>query len=389
MSLRILLTDFHRVGGGQVEYVLSLAEQLRAAGHEPAIAARADSRLAAECRERELRLYDAFYFSRGMRPLEFWKDLRRASRLLRSDVIDLVHVNGSQDHWVFALARWRTRSRIPIVRTRHNTYRVRKNVTNRILNRSLTTRTITVCQWVKEHRLIGPVFEGHPIDVIHNGVDLEHFVEVTPDETVRAEFSLPDDAVVIGVVARLVKEKGHRYLVEALAELARRGHHRVHALLIGEGTEGAELLRLAGELGVVDRLTFTGFRSDVRRLVSACDLGVLPSIGCDTSSIALKEMMAMKKPVVTTDHGGLPEIVDHGVDGFVVPAGNGLALADAIERFLTDTELSRRLGEAAREKVESVFTREGAFAATLESYRHALESSSSVSSWAGSAADAH
>ncbi|MEQ8766936.1 MAG: glycosyltransferase family 4 protein [Planctomycetota bacterium] len=382
MSWRILLTDFHRVGGGQVEYVLSLADQLREAGHEPAVAARADSRLAAECRERRHRVYDAFYFSRGLRPLELWSDLRRASRLLRSGAVDLVHVNGSQDHWVFALARRRNRSKIPLIRTRHNTYRIRDNFTNRLLNRSLTTRTITVCEWVKTHRLIGPGFDGRPIDVIHNGVDLEHFVEVEPDPTVRGEFSLPEDAVLIGVVARLVKEKGHRYLVEALGELVEKGRDRLHVLLIGEGTEGAAILEQAEALGVSDRLTFTGFRSDVRRLVSACDLGVLPSIGCDTSSIALKEMMAMRKPVVTTDHGGLPEIVDDGVNGFVVPAADGSALAAAIDRFLQDPGLARRLGVAAREKVEREFTRQLAFERTLESYRQALDAEQPASALA-------
>lgn len=107
--------------------------------------------------------------------------------------------------------------------------------------------------------------------------------------------------------------------------------------------------------------------------LQAIDIGVQPSIDCDTSSFSLKELMAAEKPVVASDYGGLTEIVTDGEDGLVVPAGTAEPLAEALRSLLRDRELRHKLGEAGRRRVLRDFTVQVFARRTLDAYHQALE----------------
>jgi glycosyltransferase involved in cell wall biosynthesis len=244
---------------------------------------------------------------------------------------------------------------------------------NQILNRDWTDFEIVVCHVVRETLARQEAFDGARMCSIHNGVDAGQF---RPDpaarQAARAEFGYGDSEIVCGIAARLVEAKGHEFLFRAAAQL-RAELPQLRLLLLGQGDKELPLRILAKELGIVPIVTFAGFRNDMARCVQALDIGVQPSIDCDTSSFSLKEQMAAEIAVVASDYGGLVEILTDGVEGFVVPAGTVEPLANAIRALALDPALRARMGKAGRARVLQDFTIEVFAARTVEAYRRAIE----------------
>ena len=192
--------------------------------------------------------------------------------------------------------------------------------------------------------------------VIPNGVDLSRFATPPPRCGIRSELGIPADALLMGVVARLEAEKGHRFLIDAMpAVLA--AVPDAWLLVVGEGSEADKLRDRASSLGahVADRIRFTGRRDDVSALTADLDVAVLPSLR-EAQGISILEAMARRVPVVASAVGGIPEVITSGVDGILVPPGDAEALGVALARLLSDPALRRRLGEAGYRTVAERFS---------------------------------
>lgn len=371
--LRILLTDPHLRGGGQVTYVTRLAAELTRLGHDVTIGCKVESVLVEHASQAGCGVHNRFLYRGGMRPRCWWRDLREVRRYIRTHGPDIIHVSGSQDHWVGAIGNRLLGRPVCLVRTRHNTYAVKNSLPNRILNRAWTDYQIVVCEEVRQTLARHPAFDETRMCSIHNGVDPE---EYQPDPEVRRkareEFGYTDDHIVCGIAARLVADKGHAFLFQAAARIVE-NYPNMRILVLGEGDEETQLRQMAAELKITSIVHFAGFRSDMAYCTRAFDIAVLPSIGCETSSFSLKEEMAAGKPVVASDYGGLKEIVADGVEGLVVPAGSIEPLAAALRRLLEDPVARKRMGEAARSRVLREFSLEVFAQRTLAAYRRAME----------------
>ncbi|HET7082084.1 MAG TPA: glycosyltransferase family 4 protein [Candidatus Limnocylindria bacterium] len=192
--------------------------------------------------------------------------------------------------------------------------------------------------------------------VIPNGVDLARF-DLPPGAcALRREFGIPDGAPLLGVVARLEPEKGHRYLIEAMPAILR-GAPETWLVIVGEGSLDAELRSLASALPAParDSVIFTGRREDVAAITAEIDVAVLPSLR-EAQGISILEAMARRKPVVASAVGGIPEVLTNGIDGLLVPPADPAALADACIRLACSPELRARMGEAGRATVEARFS---------------------------------
>jgi len=189
------------------------------------------------------------------------------------------------------------------------------------------------------------------LHVIHVGIPLEQFTKSSTNG------SKPTDPTIL-FVGRQVPEKGQGVLLEAVAMLAERGR-LVNVTLAGEGVARANLERLSKQLGVSSRTDFPGAvgQDDIGALYSHASIFCLPSFAEGVPGV-LMEAMAMELPVVTTRITGIPELVDDGHTGLLVTPGRADLLADALERLLTDPDLCRRMGAAAREKVMREFNTE-------------------------------
>lgn len=179
------------------------------------------------------------------------------------------------------------------------------------------------------------------VSVIPNGVDLSRFTaDPAARREVRLELGIPDDAFVVGSVGRLAPEKDHALLIRATEALRARGAHLV---IVGEGPERP---RLEGATGV----HLVGARSDVPRWLAAFDVFALSSKS-EGLPLALIEGMAAELPVVATRVGGVADVVDDGVTGFLVPAGDPGSLEAALDSLAGDRPRARAMGSAARTRV--------------------------------------
>lgn len=197
---------------------------------------------------------------------------------------------------------------------------------------------------------------GARFAVIPNGVDLSRFATPPPPCAVRRAFGVPREAVLIGVVARLEPEKGHRHLLDAWETVAREAPD-AWLLIVGEGSLERELRARAAAMPreAADRVIFTGRRDDISALTGDLDVAVLPSLR-EAQGISLLEAMARQRPVVASAVGGIPEVVTDGLDGLLVPAANPSALADALVRLARSPGLRARLGEAGYRTVAERFS---------------------------------
>jgi glycosyltransferase involved in cell wall biosynthesis len=215
------------------------------------------------------------------------------------------------------------------------------------------------------------IADGIPAErtvTVHEGIDLHH-VRAQPPLSVHAELYLPKDAPLVGNVAALAPHKGHRYLIDAAAQVVRQVPD-VRFVILGEGELRGALERQIHELHLERHVLLAGFRPDALRLLKTFDVFVLASVteGLGTS---LLDAMACEKPIVATTAGGIPEVVQHGVNGLLVPPRNVPALARALVKLLRDAPLRQRLAHAGARIVAERFTAERMVRETLVVY-HSL-----------------
>ncbi len=209
---------------------------------------------------------------------------------------------------------------------------------------------------------------GRRSEVIHNGIDLEHWRPRGAEQTAtqRRVLGLGDGDFVVGMCAMLRPEKNHLQMVDAIAALRARGV-AARALLIGDGATRAAIEAYARRRGVAGQVLITGVQDDVRPLLAACDVAALCSTRVETFSIAALEAMALARPVVHADLGGAAEMIAPGHNGFLFPVGDTRALVERLAA-LTEPQLRSRMGAAARETVAERFAEH----AMVDRYEHTL-----------------
>ena len=191
--------------------------------------------------------------------------------------------------------------------------------------------------------------------VVHNGLDAEAFEEnARAAMPVRQELGLAADRAVIVTAARLAREKGHRYLLAAMPAI----HDRfpdVCLLIAGDGPLRGDLERLVETIGLVQSVRFLGWRHDMPGVLAAADLVVLPSLW-EPFGLVLLEAMALRKPVVGSAVGGIPEVVVDGETGYLVPPADHAALSAKVVQLLSSPEARNAMGRAGRQRVEKHFS---------------------------------
>jgi glycosyltransferase involved in cell wall biosynthesis len=220
-------------------------------------------------------------------------------------------------------------------------------------------------------RLIGIGLRAEKIYTIHNAVDADHF---DPDRVldsppaIRGQFGIPKDAPLVGLVARMNPWKGQHELIGA-ASLLRDTFPNLHVMIVGANVPEfrADFERTARQGGIADRVHFGGFQRDVRPFLHEFDLFVHPSYG-EPFGLAIVEAMAMRKPIIACNTGGVPEIITHGQNGWLVEERSVGAVATAISTLLNDGELCRQLGQRARQTVRDRFTPRQQCAAAVQRY---------------------
>lgn len=267
---------------------------------------------------------------------------------------DLVQSHGARSNFYARLAA--RLARVPVhVSTVHNSLRdypvgvARKTLYQAMdrLTLPLASRVLCVAD------ALACEYGGRAV-VIHNGVDLDEFDPASAaPERVRAELGLGKGPVV-GFVGRLTPQKDPLTFVSLVGAL-RRDLPGLQALVVGDGPLRTVAEREAARLGLDRACRFTGARGDIPTVLGALDLFVLSSVSEGFPFVVL-EAMAMERPVVATAVNGVPELVEHGVTGLVVPPADEAALARAALDILRSPARARAMGRAARARVAERFT---------------------------------
>jgi L-malate glycosyltransferase len=217
--------------------------------------------------------------------------------------------------------------------------------------------------------LLSQGYRREKLRVIRNGIVPES--HRTPSlRTIREELGIPQDAPLVGTVCRLSPVKALSDFVNAAA-ITLRQHPEARFLIIGDGEERIALTKQVQQAGILDRVIFTGFRTDTAQILPQLTVSVLSSL-TEGLSNTLLESMSAGLPVVATRVGGNPEIIADGVTGILVPARNPEALSEAIGRLLSDSNLARQMGAAGRERIRQQFSVDNAVHQTEELYQDLL-----------------
>ena len=276
----------------------------------------------------------------------------RLVRYLRGRRADVLH---TQLEFADALGSIAARIvRIPSVSTQHTMYEPARWSRSWLRNRVgdvplglLSGRIIAVSDEARRHYEANRPYPRRRLVTLRNGIDLARFAAAAGEgPAVRAELGIPPGAPVVATVAVLRPDKGIQHMIAALPEVAR-DIPDVRYLVVGDGDHRASLESAAAEAGVSDRVVFAGSRTDVPRVLAACDLFVLPTLS-DALPTVLAEASAAGVPIVASAVGGVPEMCIDGRNGILVPPGNASALAGACLRVLGDPDLVARMGVEGR-----------------------------------------
>ena len=215
-------------------------------------------------------------------------------------------------------------------------------------------RVYTVSQDMKQKILKGRT-RAERIRVIHTGIDLAQIDAGAARAETRARLGIPEDALVVGTVSRLFREKGHRHLLSAVATLKDK-HPRLHVLIVGKGDLREALEAQARALGIAERVVFAGFYDDIPGALRAMDIFAQPSVDHEGFPTAVLEAQGAGLPVIASNIGGTHETMNVGVTGLLVPPADAPTLAAAVDRLCGDDALRARMAAAARPWIASRFT---------------------------------
>lgn len=344
--MRILHTESSVGWGGQEIRILDESAGLIARGHAVAIAAPAEAQISLAAPKRGIPYFPAPIFNRNFRAI------RQLKTVIAEFKPDVVVTHSSTDSWISAFAT-RFGRKIPIVRVRHLGAPVRTSTATRFIYRTVPALVVGTGNAVREMLIKNAALDPSRVFSIPTGTDTEKFA---PRDRAQARQGGPFSASdkVAGIVATLRRGKGVPVL---LAAAARPELRDMKLLIVGDGFQLEPLKQEAAQLGISDRVHFTGRQEDVTRWLNMMDVFVLPSLVDEGVPQAMSQAMASGLPVVTTASGAITELIRDGETGLFTPRNDPEALAAAIKRVIADEALAKRLGLAARAHIEAGYTR--------------------------------
>lgn len=214
-------------------------------------------------------------------------------------------------------------------------------------------RVIPVAIADRVRQSIQEVYRYHNPPLIPNGINLGGFI--LPDEDRkkwRLQEGVPENAIVISHVGRFTHLKNHALLIQALAQID--SAHPWLLLLVGDGELRPAVEEMVNAHGLIDRVRFMGVRADIPQILNASDIFVLSS-RYEGNPMSVMEAMAAGLPVISTAVGGVPELVEDGISGILVPPEDPTALKQAIQKLIEAPDVRQQMGKRARETARERF----------------------------------
>ncbi len=325
--------------------------------------------------ERGLVPVTKFSLTKHFRLFKAMSDIKKLIAFMDDEAFDLLHVHRSYDHLVGGIAARRTKKFLPIVRTSHDGVGLIRGLRNTICITKLTDSLIDVSEEARKADALNFRVPDDKIFRIDASINCERFKPQNDRNSFREKLGISTEDIVVGIIARIQTHRRFDVLLEAL-KMARRDEPRLRMLVVGRGTKEKQLLTdPARKMGLADAIIHTGYRTgDYVEVVSCMDFNVFLVPGSDGSCRAVREVMAMKIPVIAANRGMLPEIVDHDTTGFVIE-DTPKNLAAAFLTLSKDEALRTKFAEASLKKAQEQFSLESMATRVEKVYERLLSKS--------------
>jgi glycosyltransferase involved in cell wall biosynthesis len=342
---RILHTESSRGWGGQEVRVFAELEWMRTQGHWVALAAHSKSAIARHAQAAGISFHP-LRTHKALLPFE----VPRLARWLRRNRVEVVNTHSSNDGWLAGLAARMAPGTI-LIRSRH----IEVDYPNRFLSglayRRLPHHVVTTSQRIADRLTRELQIPAARVTCISTGVDLECF-QAEATGTLRTELGLDSSIALVGMISVLRSWKGHAIFLEAAAQLLRAYGRPIHFIIAGDGPGREELRQKIAQAPWLGNVTLLGHRTDVPNVLAGLGVLVLPSLAHEGIPQIVLQAQAMGRAVVGTTVGGIPEVIEDGVNGLLIPPRDSAALAEKIRILLEDPTLRNCLGKAARSGIE-------------------------------------
>jgi len=349
--VKIFIAESSTAVGGQELAVILHAEGLVKRGHELRLILEPGSPIARMAVDKELPVT-----LMTMRKSRYAAAIASLRALMLHHRPAILQVNSSRDSWIGAIASRLVTPRPKLLRIRHISAPLNRNLMTRLLYRHLFDMVVvtggdkTKRELVERDGLAAERVEGFPI-----GLDVHYFCPAPPDRDLRHEFGLPKGHLLVGLISYLRSYKGHEYFIDA-ARIISAQRKDVTFAIVGEGPLERFIRTRIQQLGLLDRIRMLGFRQDLLNVFRSIDVFAIPSVEGDTIPQVLMQALAIGIPVVSTTVGSIPDVVREGETGFVVPPRDAGALAERIGKLLDDEALRKRMGSQGRALVERSYS---------------------------------
>lgn len=299
----------------------------------------------------------------------------RVAYLIRKGNYNLIHTQASKDLWILVPALKLLKSSIPLFLTKQvGSFIVKKDLLHKYLYNRVT-KAFAISRVIKKNLFDTTPLTENKIELVFNGIDTDNFNPEKADKRkVRKEFSVKDDELLIGMLARFSPGKGHEEFLTA-AKILSEKFNNLKFIIVGEASRGEDeyansIKKLSEELKLRN-IIFAGFRSDTVDVLSAMDIFVFPS-HAEAFGIALAEAHSMALPSVCSNSDGVLDIAVDGQTALLFQTKNSYDLAAKLERLIIDPQLRKQLGTNARKRAVELFDLNVIMNKTIQLYKKSL-----------------
>lgn len=307
-------------------------------------------------------------------PLKAVIEVVRLARFVTREKIDIVNTLSPQGHLFYFLAKRMFGLKAPLVRTCCDARKPKSNRLNKYLYNRGVNWLIFPCQSNYKRYYEALKFQSQNTSIIYGAIDINYFDHNKPQQRLREKYNINKNTPLVGIVARLSPEKGHRHFLHVAAKVVSKVNNATFVILgKAEQITFDSLKELSESLGIADRVIFTGHIADPRSIIEEFTVGVITSRFSETISRAALEYMASAKPVVATNVNVLGEIVSSKETGMIYDIDDVNGMADGIVELLNNQEKCIEMGNNGRRDILKKFTVEKCAEETIAVYKNILK----------------
>lgn len=350
--MKILHLTTHVNIGGITTYILKLVKPFQKLGIETYVLSSGGS-CTADFQEKGVKTFELPIRTKSELHPKLFIAIPKIEKIIRENGIEVLHAHTRITQVMARMIQIRTG--IPYIATCHGYFKRRLG---RRLFPAWGDKTIAISQGVADHLAQDFKVSAERIVTVNNGVDLEELDQAYSNydpQAAKLAFGFKPDEPVVGIIARLVADKGHEYLLRTLP-LLEKEFPKIRILIVGDGRHMPFLKNLMRELKQEKRVVFTGNLKDVGPALAALDIFALPAVWREGFGLSIVEAMACRKPVIVSNIWSLNSLIQSGETGILIEPKQEKPLAEAIRFLLLHPEEGQRMGNSARRMVEKQFT---------------------------------